>query len=235
MNALTETIRAELRALASPEKAKNSMRFFKVGAGEYAHGDRFLGITVPEQRLIARLYRDADLETVKELLYSEFHEYRLTALFMLTAQFERQKENRAEIVAFYHRHIERVNNWDLVDSTAYKILGRYYFDKDRSPVFQLAEADDLWQNRIAVVAGMYWIKKDDFDAVLSIIEKLLHHPHDLMHKANGWMLRETGKRDVEVLKNFLNQHAAEMPRTCLRYSIERLTPEERNFYMNMGG
>lgn len=225
------TLQQQIRQKAKPERAEHSQRFFKTGKGEYGEGDVFLGLTVPEQRKIAKENLSASFEELKELLYSEIHEFRLTALFILTYQYEKQPEKRKQIVEFYTAHKEQVNNWDLVDSSAYKILGHYLFDKDRSLLFDYTTHENLWVNRIALISTLYFIKKDDFDDALELIEKSLNHPHDLIHKANGWMLREIGKRNEKVLRNFLNRHVKQMPRTTLRYAIERLDEKSRKEFL----
>jgi 3-methyladenine DNA glycosylase AlkD len=216
---------------ANPQRVEHSQRFFKTGKGEYGEGDVFLGLTVPEQRKIAKANLSVEFEELQTLLYSPYHEFRLVALFILTYQFEKFVNKREAIASFYIEHKEQVNNWDLVDSSAYKILGRYLFDKERSMLYDFISHPCLWVNRIAVVSTLYFIKKDDFDDAISIIGQSLQHPHDLMHKANGWMLREIGKRDEKTLLQFLDEHIYNMPRTTLRYAIERLDDSLKKDYM----
>lgn len=215
----------------NPDKAEHAQRFFKTGKGQYGEGDVFLGLTVPELRKIAKDNLDASFEELKELLYSKYHEFRLAALFILTYQYEKNLKDRKEIVDFYLSHKKQVNNWDLVDNTAYKILGHYLYDKDRKVLYEFAKTDHLWTQRIAVVTTMFFIKKGDFLDALKIIEILLEHPHDLIHKANGWMLREIGKKDETVLDKFLKKHLKNMPRTTLRYAIERMEENKRQDYL----
>lgn len=225
------SISSQIRKKKNPDKAEHAQRFFKTGKGQYGEGDVFLGLTVPELRKIAKSNLDASFEELKELLYSKYHEFRLTALYILTYQYEKNLKNRKDIVDFYLLHKEQVNNWDLVDNSAYKILGHYLYEKDRKILYKFAKADHLWTQRIAVVSTMYFIKKGDFSDALKIIEILLEHPHDLIHKANGWMLREVGKQDETVLDNFLKKHLAKMPRTTLRYAIERMNEKKRQDYL----
>jgi 3-methyladenine DNA glycosylase AlkD len=226
-------IAAQIRKEANPERAEHSQRFFKTGKGQYGDGDVFLGLTVPQQRTIARRNLAAGFDELKTLLYSEIHEFRLVALFILTYQYETRQEQRKEIVDFYLAHKEQVNNWDLVDSTAYKILGRYLFDKDRTVLYSFIEYPNLWVNRIAIVSTLYFIKNDDFEDAKKIVLSSLDHPHDLIHKANGWMLREIGKRSEHVLCDFLDKHTKKMPRTTLRYAIERLDDINKKHYMSL--
>lgn len=226
-------IATQIRQEANPQRAEHSQRFFKTGKGQYGEGDVFLGLTVPQQRAIAKRNLAAKLEELKTLLYSEIHEFRLVALFILTYQYEKYPERREEIVAFYLAHKEQVNNWDLVDSTAYKILGHYLFDKERAVLYSFIEHPNLWVNRIAIVSTLYFIKKDDFKDAKKIILSSLGHPHDLIHKANGWMLREMGKRNEQALCDFLDKHTKKMPRTTLRYAIERLDTAKKKHYMNL--
>jgi 3-methyladenine DNA glycosylase AlkD len=224
-------IKQDLREKSSSAKKAASMRFFKTGPGEYGEGDLFLGVTVPDQRKIAKAYSNLSLDEVRELLYSPYHEFRLTALFILTYQYEKNHHQKAQIAKFYMAHKAQVNNWDLVDASAYKILGDYFYERDRSPLFDFIQHPNLWVNRIAVVATLFFIKKEDFSDALLIIEQSLKHPHDLIHKANGWMLREIGKKNENVLIQFLEKHVKTMPRTTLRYAIERLSPAQKSHFM----
>ena len=217
---------------ADPKRAMLSQRFFKTGKGEYGEGDVFLGLSVPEQRKIARSNLSVGFEELRTLLYSHYHEFRLVALFILTYQYEKFTTQRKAVVDFYIEHKEQVNNWDLVDSSAYKILGNYLFDKDRAILFSFISHPNLWVNRIAVVSTFYFIKKKDYKDAVLIIRQSLHHHHDLIHKANGWMLREIGKQNEGVLRKFLDKHVHEMPRTTLRYAIERLDQPTKKDYMS---
>ena len=198
---MIEQLKSTLQDLADEEKAKIMMRFFKTGKGEYGEGDIFLGISVPNQRLIAKeFYQQVSLNDIKNLLNSNIHEYRLTALLMLVSKYEKSKDElvRKEIIDFYLAQTSQINNWDLVDTSCYKILGHYCFHQKREELlFELANSEDLWEKRIAIVSTMYFIKQKSFSIVPEIVLKNLNHSHDLMHKANGWMLREMGKMNEE--------------------------------------
>ena len=229
-----EEIIEELRHLGNEEKAVHLSRFFKTGKGEYGEGDRFLGVKVPEQREVARKYGQADWQTLETLVASPWHEARLTGLLMLVRRFEQARGNeveRAQCVAFYLGHTACINNWDLVDLTCYKLLGVWLEDKDRSVLYRLADSDNLWEQRIAIVSTYAFIRRSDFADTLALAEKLMTHKHDLIHKAIGWMLREIGKRDRSVLTAFLEQHASHLPRTTLRYAIEHYTEAERQYFL----
>jgi 3-methyladenine DNA glycosylase AlkD len=236
MPPLNAQVVKSLQSKASNEKAAVMRRFFKTDKGDYAEGDLFYGVSVPDQRAIAKkYYLQLNASSLRKLLQSSYHEERLTALFMLTFQFETayKKGGGKEWVDLYLEQRKCINNWDLVDATAYKILGRWLEDKKRSVLYQLAGSKNLWENRIAVVATLHFIKKNDFLDVLRLSEKLLFHPHDLMHKAIGWMLREAWKVNPAPIETFLQQHAAVMPRTTLRYAIEKMTNSNRKYYLNL--
>lgn len=221
-----------LKSFADPEIAKHSGRFFKSGPGEYGEGDQFLGIRVPQQRKVAKKHKDIPLKEVSDLLQSPLHEVRLTALFILVYKYQKASpEEQSEIYHFYMNHLDRVNNWDLVDSSAQYITGHYLFDKDRSVLFALSESEDLWERRIAIMSTFYFIGRGDFGTTLNIAEKYINAPEDLIHKATGWMLREIGKKDEELLKDFLSHHYNHMPRTMLRYAIEKLPDLFRQKYL----
>jgi 3-methyladenine DNA glycosylase AlkD len=226
-------IHKELETYSTPEKREFLPYFFKTGKGQYGEGDKFLGVVVPDIRKVAKKYKDISSGELAGLLNSEYHECRLCALLILVEVFRKTKDEakRKEIVDFYLSHTHRINNWDLVDLSAKDIVGEYLVDKDRDILYRLADSSLLWDQRIAVVATFAFIRRNDHKDILALSEKLLHHKHDLMHKATGWMLRETGKKNKESLVGFLDRHYKEMPRTMLRYSIEKLTPEERAFYM----
>ncbi|MDR1091949.1 MAG: DNA alkylation repair protein [Prevotella sp.] len=227
-----EKIQEELEALSTPEKKDFLPYFFKTGEGQYGEGDKFLGVVVPDSRKIAKKYKDIPFREVKALLDSEYHECRLCALLILVERFKKAGEqDRKDIYEFYLSHTHRINNWDLVDLSSQYIVGEYLLDKDRSVLYTLADSELLWDQRIAVLATFPFIRNNDFKDLLALSEKLLHHKHDLMHKAVGWLLREAGKKDKTVLTGFLDRYYKEMPRTTLRYSIEKLTPEERAHYM----
>lgn len=224
-------LRSELRELGSPEKAKFLLRFFKTGEGQYGFGDVFIGVTVPQQRIIARKYKNIVLKEVETLLKSPVHEERLTALFILVYQFEKGDENtKKEIYNFYLKNIKYVNNWDLVDSSAAQIVGDYLHDKDKKVLYKLARSRNLWERRISIIATYDFIRRGRFDETLKISEMLLSDRHDLMHKAVGWMLRKVGKRDQKAEEEFLKTHYKTMPRTALRYAIEHFSPFKKAFY-----
>lgn len=232
MTAKSAEIQKELETYIDPVKREYLPNFFKTGKGQYGEGDKFLGIVVPNTRLVAKRHKDAPFEVMSELLQSEWHECRLCALLMLVERFKRSGETeRKAIYDFYLTQTARINNWDLVDLSAPYIVGEYLKDKPREDLYRLADSALLWDQRVAVVATIALIRNNDFIDILRLAELLLHHPHDLMQKAVGWMLREMGKRDKDLLLQFLDKYAREMPRTMLRYSIEKLTEEERRHYM----
>lgn len=234
MDSSVNLIIQELRKFSSAEKAAFLQGFFKAFPSGYGEGDQFLGVIVPEQRKIAKAgFQDISLDEISELLQNPYHEVRLTALMMLVYRFEKLKSEseRKEIVDFYINHLQFINNWDLVDSSCYQILGAFYHQKDKSLFYELADSGKLWSQRVAMISSLYWIKKDDFSDALNLVEKLKHHPHDLMHKAVGWMLREIGKRDFECELQFLKIHYQTMPRTALRYAIEKFPDELRQDFL----
>jgi 3-methyladenine DNA glycosylase AlkD len=225
-------LQAELDAQADPERAIQVARYFKTGPGEYGAGDVFLGLPVPQQRALANKFRALPPDEVLTLLRSPIHEYRAVALFIWVRQFQcGTPARRQEIFEQYLANVAFVNNWDLVDSSARDIVGGYLFDRDRSLLDELAGTPHLWTQRIAVIATFYFIQRRQFGDTLRLVASLLTHRHDLMHKACGWMLREIGKRDEWVLREFLDEHAARMPRTMLRYAIEKLPERERRGYL----
>ena len=231
--ATAAAIRARLRALASPEIAAQAARFFKSGVGEYGAGDRFLGVRVPEVRRVAREFRAAPLGAALALLRSPLHEERLLALVLLVARFERGDESdRARIYAQFRKHTPRyVNNWDLVDTSAAPIVGAYLETRDRGPLYELARSPNLWERRVAIIATFAYIRKREFADTLAVAKRLLADREDLIHKAVGWMLREVGNRDRTALERFLREHHAAMPRTMLRYAIEKLPERRRLAYL----
>lgn len=221
------TIQADLQKLASPAKAKSSAWFFKTGIGQYGEGDVFIGVTVPDQRKVAKRYKDLSLVEIEKLLKSPIHEHRLTGLLILAG-----KKLSKEIYDLYFKHIDRVNNWDLVDSSASYIVGKYLlYTLDRNILLKLAKSKNLWERRIAIISTATFIKNDEFKDTFAISELLLQDTHDLIHKAVGWMLREIGKMDQEAEEAFLKKHYKTMPRTMLRYAIERFSPSKRAYYM----
>ncbi|MDR0414429.1 MAG: DNA alkylation repair protein [Prevotellaceae bacterium] len=232
MNA--EFILQELLSVANPEKAEFLQGFFKTGKGQYAEGDVMLGITVPTLRDIVKHSPNLPFSEVQTLLDSAYHDARLVGLLLLVRQFRkaRAEAERRQIFDFYLKNARRANNWDLVDISCRDIVGAYLLDKeDRSILYKLAESDNLWEQRIAVVSTWMFIKHGQFDDTLLLAAKLLHHRHDLIHKAVGWMLREVGKKNRAALEDFLEEHSRQMPRTALRYAIEHFLPEERIRFM----
>lgn len=228
-------IRHDLQLHVNPEKAAFFPRFFKTGKGEYGEGDRFMGIVVPDQRAIAKKhFASTDADTIKVLLDGKFHEERLTGLFILCLKFNQSKKIGDEKQWFdlYNEKIERVNNWDLVDSSAHIIIGQYLEKRDRKLLYTFAKSKSLWKNRIAVISTFHFIRKNDFKDILELAGMMLQHPHDLMHKAIGWMLREAWKRDPLAIEEFLDEHATVMPRTMLRYAIEKMDEKKRKGYLN---
>lgn len=230
---LLKDLQSELLKAANPEKAKILSKFFKTEKGQYAEGDIFLGITVPVQRRIAKKYFSLQLNDIKKMLLSKFHEFRFVALIILCDIFNKSDEDeKKKIFNFYLDNLKYINNWDLVDISAPKILGEYLFDKDRSIIYKLACSESVWIKRIAILTTFAFIRKNQFDDAFKIIERLLQDSHDLIHKAAGWMLREIGKRDKEQEENFLRKNIQQMPRTMLRYAIEKFSEDERKKYLN---
>ena len=241
--AVAAAVRRELEAYIDPVKREYLPRFFKTGKGQYGEGDKFLGVVVPNTRRVAKLYKDVPFGVMAELQQSEWHECRLCALLMLVERFKKSDENgRKSIYEFYLSQTARINNWDLVDLSAPGIVGEYLKDKSREVLYCLAESPLLWDRRIAVVSTYTLIKSGDFIDIIRLAEWFLAHSartnahtpqplHDLMQKALGWMLREMGKRDKDLLVQFLEKHGKTMPRTMLRYAIEKFSEEERREFM----
>jgi len=230
---LLEQARVALHAHANPEDALFLQRFFKTGPGEYAEGDVFIGVRVPTTRKIARQFKDLPLDLTSQLLCSSVHEERLLALVILTERMKKKgsEEEKKAIYELYLSHTEWINNWDLVDVTAEHVVGRYLYDKSRQPLYNLAASKDRWERRISIISTFYFIRKGDFEDTLRLAEFHLEDSHDLMHKAVGWMLREVGKRDQPTEEDFLRKHYRVMPRTMLRYAIERFPEELRQGYL----
>jgi 3-methyladenine DNA glycosylase AlkD len=228
----SDLIRSELRSVSDAAKAQILSRFFKTGPGEYGEGDRFLGVPVPGIRKIVKAHRNAGLREARKLLRSEYHEERLAALLILVELFRRGDESRKkEIFDFYLANVSRINNWDFVDLTAPRIVGEHLYGKDTSVLTGLARSKNLWERRIAILSTSYFIWQGDCRETMRIAELLLRIP-DLIHKAVGWMLREAGKRgSIGILCEFLDRHAAVMPRTMLRYAIERFPAGMKSRYM----
>ncbi len=224
----------DIRKYEDKEKAKNLAWFFKTGKGEYGEGDKFLGLTVPTCRLLVKELIDIPDKDLENILTSSYHEERLIALLILVKRFEKAKDEkiRKEIYSYYLSHSKYINNWDLVDLSADKIIGEYLVNKPPTLLIKLAHSKSMWERRIAIVATFAFIKRGDYTITFKIAELLLTDNHDLIHKASGWMLREVGKRiSFTILRTFLDQHAARMPRTMLRYSIEHLPELERKKYL----
>jgi 3-methyladenine DNA glycosylase AlkD len=227
-----ESIKKELKKIADKDKAKHLAGFFKTGKGQYGEGDIFIGISVPDQRNIAKQFRDTGLTEIEKLLDDPIHEYRLTALLILIQKYTKSDENdKKKIAEFYLSKTQRINNWDLVDLSAHQIIGNYYFSRNRDILYKLVKSSNLWEQRIAVISTYYFLKRNDFKEILAFSEMLLEHKHDLIHKATGWMLREAGKMDILTLKKFLDMHHKKMPRTMLRYAIEKLDETDRLKHM----
>ena len=226
---IAHNVQQALRKAANPKKVAVYSRFFKTGKGEYGEGDRFLGITVHVQRKIAYQFAELPLPEIAKLLKSNVHEDRFTALEILVAQSERaDSKGKKAIADFYLKNTEGINNWDLVDTSAPYILGQMIHKKI---LYKLVRSKNIWERRIAIVTTFHFIKNDQFTDTLKIAEMLLDDTHDLIHKATGWMLREVGKRNVEALEQFLAKYASRMPRTMLRYAIEKFSDKKRKQYL----
>lgn len=226
------TIEQQLLALASEEKARVLSSFFQTKEGQYADGDLFLGVTVPQTRAVVAGYTALPLSQVTQLLQSKYHECRFAALVILINKFEHGDEAEQQtIYNFYLQHTAYINNWDLVDVSCHKIVGVWLLDRDRTKLYDLAKSSWLWDQRIAIVSTWTFIRQHQFEDTLRLSEYFLTHPHHLLHKACGWMLREVGKRDRDTLIAFLDKFATHMPRVMLRYSIEKLSEEERKSYL----
>jgi len=224
----------ELKLLANSVQAKNLQRFFKTGKGEYGEGDVFLGIKVPQIRSIVRKYwKETNLKVAEELLHSKYHEMRMCALLILVERYKKIASEREKIFRIYIASAKYINNWDLVDLTAPQIVGGYLADKPKTILYQFAKSKNLWERRIAILTTFNYIYQGESQETIKIARILLHDPHDLIHKAVGWMLREVGKRvDEKILTNFLDKRYKEMPRTMLRYSIEKLSETKRKHFLS---
>ncbi len=229
-------LKKDLRDQADPDKAKILQRFFKTGPGEYGEGDRFIGVTVPKVRALVIKHTSLSIKDAMVLLRSPVHEERLTALLMLVSKFEKgDKYRRRKIYRAYLRNTKYINSWDLVDLTAERIVGAFLKDRDKSVLYKLARSGNLWERRIAIMATFSYIKDGKSEHTLAIVEILIDDKHDLIHKAAGWMLREVGKRiDVKTEERFLEKHHKDMPRTMLRYAIERFPQNKRQVYLKGG-
>ncbi|MDD5569170.1 MAG: DNA alkylation repair protein [Candidatus Pacebacteria bacterium] len=230
---MASKIKKELEKAGDKERARNSRWFFKTGKGEYGEGDIFWGIKVPEQRQIAKKFSHISLKEIEELLHDKVHECRLTALLVLVEKYAKAGEKEKEIIfKFYLKNYKYINNWDLVDLSAPKIVGDFLLSKNRKILYELAKSDNVWKKRIAVLVTFAFIKNKDLTDALKIAEILLNDEHDLIRKAVGWMLRETGKRDKKAEIDFLEKYASQMPRVMLRYAIEKLSPAERSYFLS---
>jgi len=224
-------ITTQIKQLADKTIAQKDQKFFKTGKGEYGEGDIFLGVRTPELRKIAKQNTKLKDSEIEKLLQNKYHEIRLTGFFILVYQFQKAKESRQkEIYELYMKNLDQANNWDIIDTTIPHIIGKYLITRDRSIIYKLADSKKLWHRRIAIMTTQAFIRQKDFNDTIKISEILLHDHHDLIHKATGWMLREIGKKEEKSLLQFLDKHAKEMPRTMLRYAIEKLTIEQRRYY-----
>lgn len=230
---MLNSIKKDIKKASNKKKAKLLSGFFKTGKGEYGEGDIFLGLTVPQCRKIAQKYNDLSFTNIKQLIKSKIHEERLITLLILVNRFsEAQEEDRKKIFTFYLANTKHINNWDLVDLSADKIVGEYLLNKSKTTLFALARSKNIWERRIAILATFQLIKNGRFQETLQIVKIVLNDSHDLIQKAAGWMLREGGKRcSEELLKNFLNEYSAKMPRTMLRYAVERFPKLVRDSYL----
>ena len=225
-------IQKKLKALGNEEKAIKHQSFFKTGPGEYGEGDIFVGVTVPELRKLAKEYKTIPSEEVKQLLQSPIHEERLLSLFLLIHRYSKGDEpEKKRIYELYLKNTKFINNWDLVDSSAGQIVGAFLFDKSKKPFYDLVKSENLWERRISIISTFYFIKRNQFSDTLKISKILLSDKEDLIHKAVGWMLREVGKRDISIEEKFLKKHYKNMPRTMLRYAIEKLPELKRQRYL----
>lgn len=227
------SLKQALLQIANPERAIQTARFFKTGKGEYGEGDVFIGLSNPQvQALVKEHWKSTNMTDIQELINDKIHELRFAALLVLVTQFPKSSHiQQQEIIEFYLKNIHQINNWDLVDCSAYKLLGKFLLHKDRQILYDLAESGHLWSERMAVVTCLEFIRNGQFADIFNLSEKFLSHKHDLMHKACGWMLREVGKRDELALEEFLDEHLQKMPRTMLRYTIERMEEGKRLGYL----
>lgn len=229
-----QEVKKALSKYASKDKAAFFPYFFKTGKGQYGEGDKFIGITVPDQRKVVKDFIGLSLDEIKKLLASPIHEHRLVALIILVSQYQKGDEKAKEkIFKFYFKNMSRINNWDLVDCSCRDIVGEHLEKRDRKILYRLAKSKNLWERRIAMVSTWAYIRKGDLKDTFAIAELLLSDTHDLIHKAVGWMLREAGKRDEKALHAFLSAHVKAMPRTALRYSIEKFPADVRKAYLHI--
>jgi len=229
---LLKNVHADLLQLANEQIAEHSQRFFKTGKGEYGEGDIFLGIRVPVLRKLVKKYRGISIAEVCRLLHSKFHEERLLAVLMLVQLFKSGDEGEQKLI--YDLYLENtgfINNWDIVDISASNIVGAHLYEKDKDPLYDLVQSKNMWERRISIIATFYFIRQNEFDDTLKIAEILLNDEEDLIQKAVGWMLREVGKREIVSEKEFLQEHYKKMPRTMLRYAIEKFPETSRKMYL----
>jgi len=225
---MEQEIKEYLLSLSDKKTAEQTKKFFKTGKGEYSHGDRFLGIKMGKLRETAKRFSGTEPEIAEKLLQSEFHEIRMFALVLLTNLYKRgDKTTKNKIFKIYLNNTRQINNWDLVDVSAHHIVGTHLFEKDSSLLHKLSKSENIWERRISIISTLYFIKKNRFEETLDISETLINDEQDLMHKATGWMLREVGKMDIHTEREFLLKHYKKMPRTMLRYAIERFDEDER--------
>jgi 3-methyladenine DNA glycosylase AlkD len=225
-------IHNDLLQLANEQIAEHSQRFFKTGKGEYGEGDIFLGIRVPLLRKLVKKYRGISITEVRKLLHSKFHEERLLAVLMLVQLFKSADESvQKQVYDLYLENTEFINNWDIVDISASNIVGAHLYEKDKAPLYDLVQSKNLWERRISIISTFYFIRQNEFDDTLKLAKILLNDKEDLIHKAVGWMLREVGKREIEFEEEFLQEHYKIMPRTMLRYAIEKFPETSRKMYL----
>jgi 3-methyladenine DNA glycosylase AlkD len=228
------TIQKEIKKLQSKSRAPVLQKFFKTGPGEYAEGDVFYGLTVGQSRALAKTFKDLPYPELADLIRSPIHEERLISLIILSERFHKVKATeQTRIFKFLIKNRKGINNWDLVDTIAPAVFGPYLFEKNRAILFKYARSKNLWERRIAIMSTFHFLRQNDFNDTFKIAELLLNDEHDLIHKASGWMLREIGKRDLPAEKKFLNKYATHMPRTMLRYAIEKFPEKERKYYLNL--
>jgi 3-methyladenine DNA glycosylase AlkD len=232
---LNDEIVRSLNRLSDPLNAANLQRFFKTGVGQYGEGDKFLGVSMPKIRIVAKKhYKQVSLVDIENLLSSPYHEIRMSALILMTYKYKIASPiQQKELFDTYISHIgTAINNWDLVDVTAPRIVGAYLYDKDRNALYDLASGG-LWHKRVSIISTFYFISNGDLTDTVKLAELLLYEKHDLLHKAVGWSLREVGKKDIKLLYGFLDKYSSTMPRTALRYSLEKLQDDKKYFYMNL--
>jgi 3-methyladenine DNA glycosylase AlkD len=229
---MIDELKKDLEKLSLPEKKEIHQRFFKTGKGEYGEGDIFLGLTMPQTREICKKYKNLNLKELQKLLDSKIHEHRMCSLLILNNKFKKtDNKEKEKIFNLYMKNYKNINNWDLVDLSAPKIPGEWLIDKNKKILYEFAKSNHLWKKRIAVLSTFAFIRKNQFKDAINIFEILLNDKHDLIHKAVGWMLREIGKRNQETEERFLKKYHKTMPRTMLRYSIERFEEKKRQFYL----